>query len=256
MFFIVSKILAFLLNPLIWILVLLGFTLFIKNAKKKKKLLIITIIVLYFFSNHFIISEFYRVWEVQPAQLYQLEDHYDVGVVLSGGMITYDDRYERYTFRANTDRFLQAVYLYKEKKIGKILISGGSGSLIFRDQLEAVSLKDFLVNTLEIPEADILVDSVSDNTHQNAVESTKIINEIFDNPKVLLITSAFHMRRANMCFKKQGIEVALYSTDLTAGPRRYEFEHLFIPAMQSVLQWNKLLHEWIGIIIYKIMGYV
>ena len=255
MFFIISKVLDFLLNPIIWVLVLLGFALFVKNAKRKKKFLIITIVVLYFFSNQFIIAEFYRLWEVQPVNIKNLDQSYDVGVVLGGGMITYDALSGRYTFRTNTDRFLQSVYLYKEKRIKKILIAGGSGSLIYRNMLEAVLLKDFLVKTLEIPQEDILVDSVSDNTHQNAVESAKILKANFQNPKVLLITSAFHMRRAEMCFKKQGIKATAYATDLNTGDRRYGFNILFMPSMQSILYWNKLLHEWIGVVMYKIMGY-
>ncbi|OPZ97569.1 MAG: hypothetical protein BWY70_01456 [Bacteroidetes bacterium ADurb.Bin408] len=150
---------------------------------------------------------------------------------------------------------MQAVYLYRENRIKKILISGGSGSLIFRDMREAVFLNDFLVNTLKIPQEDILTDTVSDNTYQNAVESARIIKEHFTNPKVMLITSAFHMRRSKMCFKKQGLNVIMYSTDLTTGPRRYQFEHLFMPSMQSLVQWNKFFHEIIGIVMYKIMGY-
>ena len=255
MFFIISKILAFLLNPLIWLLALMIWALLAKNAKKKKKILLITIIVVYFFSNSFIVSEFYRLWEVQPVPLTALENHYDVGVVLGGGMISYDSRYDRYSFKANTDRIIQAIYLYQEKRIGKILISGGSGSLIYRNMLEAVYLKKFLVGTLQIPQEDILVDSVSDNTHQNAVESAKIIKANFKDPKVLLITSAFHMRRARMCFKKEGIQATVYTTDLTTGNRRFQFDHLFMPSLQSLQQWNKLLHELLGILTYKLMGY-
>ena len=254
MFFVISKILAFLLNPLIWLIVLLLWALIVKNTRKKKRLLIITLCLTYFFSNSFIVSEIYRLWEVQPVKLEQL-DTCDVGVVLGGGMVTYDSRYERHIFRGNTDRILQAVYLYRENRIKKILISGGSGSLIFRDMREAVFLNDFLVNTLKIPQEDILTDTVSDNTYQNAVESARIIKEHFTNPKVMLITSAFHMRRSKMCFKKQGLNVIMYSTDLTTGPRRYQFEHLFMPSMQSLVQWNKFFHEIIGIVMYKIMGY-
>jgi len=238
-----------------WFIVLIVWAILIKNAKKKKKILLISVFVIYFFSNSFIISEFYRLWEVQPVYLNNLDEHYDVGVVLGGGMITFDSLHDRYTFRTNTDRILQAVYLYDIKRIKKILISGGSGNLIFRDMLESVCLKNFLVSTLHIPDEDILVDSVSDNTYQNARESAKILKDNFKNPKVLLITSAFHMRRAKMCFNKQGIPTTVYATDITTGPHRFQFDFMFLPSMQSLLLWNKLFHELIGIAIYKIMGY-
>lgn len=256
MFFVISKVLNFVLNPIIWILILMLLALFIKNTRLKKRLLIIAIAVTWFFSNPFIIMEFYRAWEIQPVALEKLKPHYDCGVVLGGGMITYDSRYDRHTFRVNTDRIMQAIYLYKEGVIGKILISGGSGSLIYRNMREASTLKEFMVQTMEIPAEDILVDTISDNTHQNAVESAAIIKSTFNNPDILLITSAIHMRRSNLCFKKQGILADVYATDLTAGSRRYQFNHLFVPSHQSLQQWNKLLHEWVGIIMYKIMGYI
>jgi len=256
MFFIFSKVLAFLLNPLIWILGLIVTALIVKNTKKKKKILIITVLLTYLLSNSFIISEFYRVWEIQPVHILELDEYYDVGVVLGGGMATYDKRFDRFALRVNTDRMMQAVYLYKEKRLGKILISGGYGTLFLRHKSEAVIVRDFLINVLEIPSNDILVDSVSDNTYQNAVESTKLINNNFKNPNVLLITSAFHMRRANLCFKKQGIKPDLYPTDLIAGPRRFQFDHLFIPQLHNLIKWHLLTHEFIGIISYKLMGYI
>jgi len=255
MFFVISKFLSFILNPLIWIITLLLFVLFIKNSKKKKRLLIITIVVTLFFSNQFIIAEFNRMWEVQPTHLNDMAAYYDVGVVLGGGMITYDGRYQRHIFRVNTDRIMQAVYLYKQKRIGKILISGGSGTVFNKSMREALFVGDYLVNVLGIPEQDVLVESESDNTHQNAIESSKILKANYESPKILLITSAIHMRRSQMCFKKQGWDVTIYSTDLTSGPRRYQFDHLLMPSMHSLIQWNKLLHEWIGVIMYKIVGY-
>lgn len=254
MFFIISKLLSFLLNPLVWFLGLLIWVFFIKDRKKQKKILLITIILFYFFSNSFIISELYRLWEVQPVKTQELKT-YDVGVVLGGGMITYDAAYERYSFRHNPDRIMQAVYLYNQNKINTILISGGSGMLVYRNMRESVMLKDFLVNYMHIPAGDILIDSLSDNTYQNAVQSRIIIEEHFHNPEVLLITSGFHMRRAFMCFKKQNLDVDVYSTNLRVGRRRFHADHLLIPSLWSLGLWQSLLHEIIGIGMYKIMGY-
>ena len=42
---------------------------------------------------------------------------------------------------------------------------------------------------------DILLENQSRNTHENAIYSLKIIEEENIEGKVLLITSAFHMRR-------------------------------------------------------------
>ncbi|MGZ4118990.1 MAG: YdcF family protein, partial [Bacteroidia bacterium] len=69
------------------------------------------------------------------------------------------------------------------------------------------------------------------------------------------ITSAFHMRRSLGCFNKVGIATVPYSTDRYAGPRKFEFDYLFIPNSSVMNDWNTLIHEIIGYITYKISGY-
>ena len=70
-----------------------------------------------------------------------------------------------------------------------------------------------------------------------------------------MITSAFHMRRSLNCFDAVGMDVAPYSTDRYAGPRKFEFDHLFIPNTSSINDWNTLIHEIVGYITYKVIGY-
>ncbi|MCK5170902.1 MAG: YdcF family protein, partial [Bacteroidales bacterium] len=145
--------------------------------------------------------------------------------------------------------------LYKKGIINKILISGGPGNLVFRDQYEAVLLKEFLLS-IDIPEAHILVDSVSDNTHENAVFSANIIKQELNEGKYLLITSSIHMKRAKACFKKEGIIVDIYPTNKHAGPRRFQLDHLFLPDHINLLVWDKLIHEVLGYIVYDVIGYI
>ncbi|MCD4679537.1 MAG: hypothetical protein K8S00_04040, partial [Bacteroidales bacterium] len=63
MFFYLSKILSFLLQPLTWIIILMLLALVNRNKKKLKRLLFIAFITLYLFSNPFIVDEVIRVWE-------------------------------------------------------------------------------------------------------------------------------------------------------------------------------------------------
>jgi hypothetical protein len=56
-------------------------------------------------------------------------------------------------------------------------------------------------------------------------------------------------------FNKIGIEVTAYPTSKITGMRLYNIKHLFIPDIESLNCWNDLLHEWIGWVTYKIMGY-
>src|SRR5437868_5436330 len=107
MFFFISKILAFLITPLVWIFCCLLYSLFSRQAARKKRALIASVALFYFFSNAFILEEVMRVWEV-PATRYQDLQKYDAGIVL-GGMLTYDVAYDRIQFQRGADRLLQAV---------------------------------------------------------------------------------------------------------------------------------------------------
>lgn len=254
MFFVISKILSFALSPIIWIIALLVFAFFVKNQKKSKRLLLFSIILFLFFSNSFITDGFIRLWERPVMKIQDIEEVYDVGIVLGGGMITYEKQTDKLTFRSNVDRIMQAVELYKAEKINNILISGGPGSLLYRDMLEAVLLKRFLLK-IDIPDSVIYIDSASNNTYQNAVFSKEILDKIFPDGKFLLITSAIHMKRAEACFSKTGVKVDEYCTNKYVGARRYQFDYLFVPFMVNFLLWDELIHEVVGSVVYSIMGY-
>lgn len=197
-----------------------------------------------------------RWWEIPVTKSEELSGiEYDVGIVLGGGMVTYNNVTDRRTYRNNVDRILQAVELYKAGRIKNILISGGAGNLVFRDFSEADLLREFLLEIGIKPEH-IFVDTISDNTYQNAVYSKEILDEYFPEQEYLLITSAIHMKRSLACFRKQGLQVTPFCTNQYAGPRRFNFEFLIIPSAVNFILWDKLIHEVLGYVVYDIVGYI
>ena len=207
-----------------------------------------------FFSNSFILDEFMRAWEINAVQDCELKQSYDYGILLSG-MTAPDTKYKRLNFMRSSDRLLQTIRLYKQKKIKKIFISGGSGSIINKEYCESIDLKKYLIQ-IGIPEEDIITETNSRNTRENAEFTAKIMLNKEQPVNCLLITSAFHMRRSKGCFDKAGLKVDIYPTDRYAGQRKYLFDHLFIPNHVTFNSWNLLIHEVTGYVIYAIMGYV
>ena len=252
-FFVISKILDFLLEPLLWIMVLLLFSLFSKNPKRKRKSLVAAIVLLLVFSNSFLLDEAMRAWEMPATKISDLPETYDAGIVLSG-MVMYDNSLDRIQFNRRNDRLMQAVTLYKKGKIKKIFFSGGSGSLVYTYLKESEMVKKFLVE-IGIPAEDIITENKSNNTRENAVFTKEVLDKEIPHGKFLLFTSAFHMRRAVGCFKKAGIEVTPYSTDRYSGPRKYYPSYLLLPHAGALFDWSSLLHEIIGYGVYKVMGY-
>lgn len=167
----------------------------------------------------------------------------------------YDQDLDRAQFYRSVDRLIQAVELYKRGKIGKIIFTGGSGRLLHPEMKEGNYIKRYLLY-MGIPTKDFLIESESKNTHENALFTKALLDKENITGDFLLITSAYHMRRSLGCFNKTSINVEPYSTDRYSGPRKFEFDHLFIPEASVMYDWSKLIHEIAGYITYKIVGYI
>ena len=194
------------------------------------------------------------LWEVPPKPVESLTRTYDYGVVL-GGMITVDFDHNKIVPQISIDRLMQTIILYKQRRIKKIFISGGSGSLIDSTS-ESIYLKRYLVQ-IGIPPDDILIETNSRNTHENAVETCKILCRDSVQPRILLITSAFHIRRAAACFKKAGFKnLDTFPTTNFHGTFKKDFYYLFVPDVGIMEKWNFLIKEWVGYVVYGLVGYI
>jgi uncharacterized SAM-binding protein YcdF (DUF218 family) len=227
---------------------------YIKNKLWKKRLLWSFVIMFCFFSNGFIVNRFVSLWEVNGIKAENLEQ-FENGIVLSG-MFEYNKDLDRISARRGADRIWQAIQLYKNNKIKKIIITGGSGYVLKKGLHEASQLKKDLIS-LGIPEEDILVESKSRNTHENA-QQTKLLIQKFglSKQKNLLITSSMHMRRALASYEKEGIHCDPYTTDHYIIHSESISILEFIPSQKALIMWNKLIKEWVGYTIYSIMGYL
>ena len=253
MFFFLSKILAFLINPLVWIVGLLIYSWRTKIESRKRKSFAWAVGLLLFFTNSFILDEFMRAWEIPAMHYKEIKQPYDAAIVL-GGVINYDYDYERLQFYRSSDRLMQAVELYKKGLVKKIVFVGGSGRVSEPDKKEGPLVKRYLLQ-LGLPAEDLIFENESRNTRENALNVKPILDKEIHNGKYLLVTSGFHMRRAMACFRKVGLDPVPYSTDRFSGPRRFDPDHLLIPGSEALFTWNMLIHEWVGYLVYKISGY-
>jgi len=254
MMFVLSKVLQFLLDPLLWILVLLLLTLFVQDQRRKRRLLRITILFFFLATNRFLSNEMARIWEFKPREV-DSTIVYKGGIVL-GGIGYYDSEYQCFIFRDGADRLTQAVRLYKTGKIQKIIFTGGSGFLNDSMQTEGVYVHRYLKN-LQIPEDDMIFEYESRNTHENAKYTSVLLKKLkLDQERFLLITSCNHMLRARGCFNHVKIETDPYPVDRIATKRVYSLEALFLPNQEALGIWRQILHEVFGYVTYKMAGYI
>jgi len=208
----------------------------------------------FFFTNTAIIGAFLRQWEVHGTKIEAVKKH-DVGIVLSG-MAEYDNNLQRLSVRRGTDRIWQAITLYKTGKIAKLFITGGSGYVSERGLKESLQFKEVLVKW-GIPKEDVLIETKSKNTYENAVETKKELKKHPELISYLLITSGTHMKRSLACFKKQNLVCTPFSTDLhTAAGSGYYWDQYIIPNVSNFDVWNGLMKEWVGYVTYWMKGYL
>ena len=118
--------------PLPLVVIMICISLFSKNQKLKKRCLWAGLYLILVFGNGFLSNEAMLQWEVPPTDPVTINQPFDVGIILTGGMILNRESSETQIFPdKSADRFIQPLRLYKAGKLKKILISGGITDLSF-----------------------------------------------------------------------------------------------------------------------------
>lgn len=255
MFFVLSKILDFFATPLSWIFVCVLLAVVSKNKKLKYRFSIGAVVILLVFTNPWLVSSVMEAWEVPAFRSATITKPYDVGIVLGGSMRYYDPVPARVVYSSSADRLLQALQLYHDKKIKKILLSGGSGFVNFQDWKESGLIADVLLKS-GVPREDILLENNSRNTYENAKFTALLLKDKTQGDRFLLITSAFHMRRSMGCFEKVHLKVTPYPVDTRSASHIHTLDKIIQPDAECLAQWDILMHEWMGMLMYKMMGYI
>ncbi|RZL46953.1 MAG: YdcF family protein [Pedobacter sp.] len=244
MAFILSKIFLFLLMPFVWAIALFILALSSKKPVRRKRFLVCGVVVLLFFSNGFIIGRIFNAYEAK----YPKFQKYDVGIVL-GGFAGINKRNNQVSFGFSGDRFLQAIALYKNGTINKILVTGGSANLLKDKNIkEADLVKDYL-KKIGIPDSVVLIENQSRNTIENAKFSKELIHKINPKAKVLVITSAWHIPRAKLNFSKYFKNNIEYYPTNHIGKVEYDLSDFMVPSADALNNWNLIFKEWVGLVV-------
>lgn len=239
------------LMAIAWVLFLL-----FPKGKWKRIFLVGALLLSYVFTNMYFADRLMYWWEDEVSNFEDL-NRYEVGVVLTGLALTDREPTDRVYFARGADRITLAHRLYQEGIIKKILVTGGTGRL--NDEFvypEANALYMYL-RQVGVPEEDIILETQARNTYENALYTKEILQDKFPGRPVLLITSAFHMRRARACFEKQEINFDSFPGDFySRGRRKYGVSDFIVPHQEALMMWTKLFKEWLGMVAYKVAGYI
>ncbi|WAC39146.1 YdcF family protein [Pedobacter sp. SL55] len=246
MTFFLSKFLLFIIRPLVWISVLAIYSLCSKSKRNKKRSLTVLIVLLLFMSNQFILGKVAGLYEPKAPVL----AHYDVGLLL-GGFSSYNEQTKSLKAEYSGDRLAQTVKLYHQRKIDRVLMSGGSGGFLERNPPEAIYAAAYL-NAVGVPDSALIIEKESRNTKENFAYADKLLKALNKpDAEILVITSAWHIPRTKLLAEKQGLKnVTYYPTNSLSD--NYSFEDCLLPQAEAIMGWELLIKEWVGYLTTKI----
>jgi uncharacterized SAM-binding protein YcdF (DUF218 family) len=182
-----------------------------------------------------------------PISVQNIKKH-DFVVVLSGMIHQVGNKnFKKYEW-GDPDRFFAGIELIKNKKASNLIFTAGQLPWTENWKPEGYILKDKAVN-MGIPEENIFVTDKVKNTYEESVAVLKLIPK---NTSIILVTSAFHMKRSKYLFEKQGFNITPFPVDFNISSSNFTFLDL-IPSVSSLQKTSTFIRENIGRLYYKII---
>ena len=172
----------------------------------------------------------------------------DAIVVLSGMMTINEFENSHILEWGDIDRFFKAIELYFSKKSNTIIFTGGKSPFNITKISEGDVLKQYAIK-FGVKMDDILVTKEVLNTFE---ESIAVKNLIGNKKSIILVTSAFHMKRAKLIFEKKGFKVIPYKVDYRSPPNISLNFIDFLPSSNGLRRTEIALRELLGLLYYSL----
>jgi uncharacterized SAM-binding protein YcdF (DUF218 family) len=143
-------------------------------------------------------------------------------------------------------RIITAVRLQKALQVPVIISSGQ----VYRGRPAAAPIYKRILTDLGVDQRQIILESQSRDTYENAKYCQAIcVRRGFVAP--VLVTAAYHLKRAQMAFDKAGVKVTAVPAYLqTRAGRAYRWYH-YLPQAENLANVSAALHEYLGIVFYR-----
>ena len=216
-------------------------------------------IILYFTLFLFFIT---GVLPTGPYLFYLLEKNYHNKInlpenvngilILSGATDPFlTKEYDQISLNGSAERLTESIELIKKYPKAKVFFAGGTAESIQYPDLSHSYVAKKFYESLDVNTKNIFFDKKSRNTYENIVFAKKKFNPNI-NEKWILVTSAFHLKRAISVGEKLGWEFIPYATDYKL-PKKFRLKISF-NFFSNLGSFQHSSHEWIGIISYYLMG--
>jgi len=189
--------------------------------------------------------------DFEPLRLEEFSSKYklkSIIVVLGGGVVRGTPVEDAEMGQTSLKRLYKGYLIHKQTGFD-VCLSGGMvlGSI---GASEADVAKQVLLEW-GVGKDRIITESHSNNTWENAVETCSVLRDM-GYRRIILVTSAVHMRRAVYSFRKNWeYEIIPAPCDYLRGSDISVINYL--PNRGSLDNCLRALHEWVGLLWYKVM---
>ena len=256
MFFIISKIVGFLVNS--YNLVFISLIICLIFAKSKVR-------SLKFLSNLFgiiailiiIIGGFkaipnYLIWNFESIIPNVKLDSPD-GIILLGGSFTGSQKAideNQVGLGETSERVIETLRLLNKYKKASLLFVA-DGSLLTSEGISEAEQTKIFFNIFGVDPNRLIIKEIANNTYQESIAIAQHLK--FNGGVWVLVTSALHMPRAITLMQSRDIgsgKILPYSTDFKGTYPKFSFNFSF----DNLGELNSLIHELVGIVAYRITG--
>jgi uncharacterized SAM-binding protein YcdF (DUF218 family) len=202
------------------------------------------IVALTLLSTPIVSAQLMRVLDGAPALMPSQVNGAGAIVVLAGGTRSYAQEYAGPTIGSITlQRVRYAARLARLTQL-PILVSGGS---VRGAPAEALLMRDVLIHEFGVPVR--FVETHSRNTHENAVQSARILRT-HDITRVILVGHSFDFPRSRKEFEAQGIEVVPAPIGIPSVTSNEVGD--FLPSARALLQSYYVCYEIFANILFDL----
>ena len=254
MSFYLSKILWLIVNPFNIFIFITLFTMFLYLINFRRISLIIYLI-------NFIFIALISFFPIGSYLTYIIEKEFHTntkipervdGILILGGATNplLFKEFDQISLNGSAERLVESVMIIRKFEKAKVIFSGGSG-IVNRSDLGHSQVAKLFYKKMGVDINKIFFEDKSRNTHENIIYSKKIAKPK-KNENWLLITSAFHMKRALLIAEKNNWKFIPYAVDF-----KNIKEFKLTPNLNLLSNLNSFqsgLHEWLGLVSYYLMG--
>lgn len=255
MFYIISKLLKFIVMPLSWVIGLLIAATFVKDKGWRRLLFGTAVVLMIVFTDKPLLQLAQYHYTKGSSCILPPKAHYDIAIIMGGFGSMNTSVGQFIPFQDRSPRLMETLRLHNMGIVDKILISGDETIAI--DNKGNTTAPAFLryMEQMGVPDSCWILEQKARNSRENATYSIAILDSLGYRPQqCLLVSSASHLRRSLDCFTALGWNMDTYATNIYPYPGHQHFRD-FVPSWRILIDWQELLNEYFGNIVYRIVGY-